>query len=327
MSQAPSNYEKPDIRKGDDILILADPEWMVSMQGYNPSDFGIRFLARKLASIANLLGKNRELVAIVSTYDGRLQRKFQKEKFLTVPVNGDRPEKVPSLAQEIFLLTLEARPRHVIIVSGDPTLIRLSDELAKYTYVSLWYTGNALPPSCPLVYVQDIRPLKKVISDEQIAVFIDFENIFCPINDQGLIFDPWAFVQTIKRNVEEIGKYSPPKVYADWKVINELAGDDLQHKLAAAGAQTIYQISRKGKNSSDMAIANDIRSLMEGDNAPDRIFLLSEDRDFEPVITTLQSSETELSLLVFSDYVSRRLLQSVHDIIRLNIWNFVRQPS
>jgi hypothetical protein len=75
---------------------------------------------------------------------------------------------------------------------------------------------------------------------------------------------------------------------ADWGALANSQGQDVQRLLVTAGVETDYQISLRGKSSSDMCIVERAHELLQGHDSPDDLVLVTGDRDFRSLIETTQ---------------------------------------
>lgn len=112
------------------------------------------------------------------------------------------------------------------------------------------------------------------VSDRQVAVLIDFENV-------GLNSIQWLFDQ-----VSDIGRIIVKRAYADWSV----AGSK-RDQLLQLGIEPIhlFHSSGSGKNSSDIRLAIDAVDLLY-QSPVDTFVIVSSDSDFAPLVSKLRSA-------------------------------------
>ncbi len=122
-------------------------------------------------------------------------------------------------------------------------------------------------------------------SDNQIAVFIDFENILlscrAKFNDNDEDVD-WPLVLSTAVNV---GRVVIRRAYADWSAFSSH-----QRELLRLGVDLVHVTSKRGKNATDIRIVMDaLEMLIGGDRDVTHVMLVSGDGDFTELVHRLRS--------------------------------------
>lgn len=112
------------------------------------------------------------------------------------------------------------------------------------------------------------------ISDHQVAVLIDFENV-------GLNSIRWLFDQ-----ISDVGRITVRRAYADWTQ----SGKSQRDHLLELGIEPIHLFhSTSGKNSSDIRLAIDAIELLHS-SIVDTFVIVSSDSDFVPLVSKLRAA-------------------------------------
>ncbi|MDP7577965.1 MAG: NYN domain-containing protein [SAR202 cluster bacterium] len=112
------------------------------------------------------------------------------------------------------------------------------------------------------------------ISDPQVAVLIDFENV-------GLSAIRWLFDQ-----ISDVGRIIVRRAYADWTQ----SGRNQRDHLLELGIEPIHLFhSTSGKNSSDIRLAIDAVELLHSSTV-DTFVIVSSDSDFVPLVSRLRAA-------------------------------------
>jgi hypothetical protein len=128
-------------------------------------------------------------------------------------------------------------------------------------------------------------------------------------------------METIRLAIDDLGEIVTVTCYADFDNIDRNFGGpgfNWQRELAIAGSDTRYVINQHGKNTADMKIADDIRTLVENNahayTAIDIIGLVTMDRDFRYVVETARSRGMKVVVLGLEGQMSRELRNSASDV-------------
>lgn len=278
--------------------------------------------ANEFGKMVRILGRNTRQMAIVSQGDAEAETAYRKAGFATISVNGNRPEEVAKFIRwETHSLNAGQPPNHLVIVTNDPMFDLLaSAAVQKDTQVSFWIPG--LPPPELVNPEYEYRRLEDLLDSSmtkvvRLAIYIDYENIHIGLEQMGIDPDPARIIEAVRALCAGWGKIVEIDAYADWSELARGYGRDIQRELAALSVRTHYQINRHGKNSADMALANDIRTRIErrsqDADAVDAIVLASRDRDFSTIVKEAMKTK-DVYVLGLSQDTSKDLkdLTEVH---------------
>ena len=114
----------------------------------------------------------------------------------------------------------------------------------------------------------------KKMTDRQVAVLIDFENV-------GLTSIQWLFDQ-----VSDIGRIIVKKAYADWSIASNKRDQLLEFGIEAIH---VFRSASGGKNSSDIRLVIDAVEL-QYQSPVDTFVIVSSDSDFVPLVSKLRAA-------------------------------------
>jgi hypothetical protein len=141
-------------------------------------------------------------------------------------------------------------------------------------------------------------------------------------------------MEAIRQAVDDLGEIITVTGYADWGELNRHHGGsnvNWQRELTLAGGESRYVVNQHGKNTADMKIADDIRTLVEhdpgGGGAIDTIVLATMDRDFRPIVETAQRRGKKVIVLALEGGLSRELEGAASEVRYLNKYLKLAQPS
>lgn len=247
--------------------------------------------AQGLSQVTKVLGRNSQRVALVAEGDDEGFRAYQKAGFQVRSMNGNRPDEVQEFIMQTGKQLSSDPPKHLVIVTDDPVFqFLLQDRRERGTQVAVWVPG----PKVPVAFSNggcDARLLEELLPELKIAridVRLDYENLHVGLEQRGWPAEPRQLIEAVKAAAGDLGEIVSIVAYADWDLLAQRAKRNIQRELALMGVKTRYQVNLRGKNSADMEIANDLRTLMERDaNAPDAadiILIGSGDRDFRATV-------------------------------------------
>jgi len=307
-----------------DLVMVVDVESNYEDAFHQGKRFDPKTLAQTLDAVARSYGPRTRCIAIVSKHDTASMNVMRRWGYELLPVNGDRPQALEALQDELTDLVSHGSPQKLIIASPDPSFIRLGQQVAQQTRVAIWGSReSALLPVSPEI---DNRPLEEIIPSQavhQIDARLDYENLHFGLLKAGLPYAPQIIIGVVRKIAERRGKLQSITAYGDWqKVYIPNMDVDIQRELALMDVRTRYQINGYGKNSADMEIANDLRSLVEGSQGDsiDEVILGTQDRDFKPVIETLRERGKFVTLVGLTNGVSGYLKNAVDEIFYLDEW-------
>ncbi len=161
-----------------------------------------------------------------------------------------------------------------------------------------------------------------------VEIYLDYENLVVGLIDQGIEPNHKTIIDTIRNIFADQGNIAKIHAYADWQVIEEQCGEkDVPRELTILGVKIHYLINNNGKNSADMEMANDIRTVIDrSPSEPDFIDVLiigSGDRDFKAVIETALARGKKVVILGCSDSLSQDLVSTAE--VRILDENFAKE--
>jgi len=261
--------------------------------------------AQGLSILIKLLGRHNRRIAIVSQTDEQGCVAYQSTGFEVIAVNGNRPSELRRFISWIDHSLDRTPPKHLVVVTTDLAFDLLLDRVVRTneTHLAVWAPAATVPVELTLPEY-NYRPLEELLPDikiPRIDIRLDYENLHIGLAKQGWSPDPRVLIEAIKTEVADLGEVVAIIAYADWSTLGRGSGRDFQRELELIGVRTRYQINMNGKNSADMEIENDIRTLVEKDpGAPDNvdaIVLGTCDRDFRPTVETANARGKQLVIL------------------------------
>jgi uncharacterized LabA/DUF88 family protein len=282
-----------------DAVLLVDADYRNRLAALRGQPIDPYREAQGLNLVTNPLGRQPRRLAIVGEDDLEAQIAYRQAQYETVCVNGNRAVILDELLGKIADELAAMPPRHLVLVTADARFRELCCRASALPGVGLTVWAPLADAPAELTDPRfDYRPLEEMlpgVSLLNVDVRLDFENLYRALIDLGWQLDLPALVAAIRAAAGEFGRVVRLYAYADWHVLAEKSGCDLQYELAKLGVRTSYEISIPGKNSSDMSMAGDIDLLlMRPGNAPDGadvILLGSLDRDFRSTIERARASK------------------------------------
>lgn len=160
----------------------------------------------------------------------------------------------------------------------------------------------------------------------QLEVHIDYENIFYSLKQMGRRFFAEDVIRAIEKSLRKSGEIVSGTVYADWGRINRDCRCDIQRIFEEQGIQTRYTLT--GKNSADMALANNVRDSLEtGLPKTDTVVIASGDRDFLPLANTIKQRGKRLIILACTHSLSNALQGCANEVVLLDNFLKVKYPN
>ncbi|MEM8534168.1 MAG: NYN domain-containing protein [Chloroflexota bacterium] len=151
-----------------------------------------------------------------------------------------------------------------------------------------------------------------------VAVFIDFENVYVSVRDK---FDANPNFETIMERCEELGRVVIARAYADWYRYPRITS-----ALYANGVEPMYvptyyydrEMGRTGraiKNSVDMNLCVDAMKTLFTNTNIAKFVLATGDRDFIPLVNTIRQQGKEVIIIGIGGAASAHLAQSADEFI------------
>jgi uncharacterized LabA/DUF88 family protein len=276
---------------------------------------GLRRSARVLGTPGRALacGNFTDAPDAYYPFQADLKEAFRREGFELIESGGDRPAVLEALKAFTDALaataSLHAAGHTCVLVSGDAELVRLVPSALPHTEFRLWIPPTAdadLPITTHRVELEhlfDFRASTDTDNRQRAQVlFVDLENVAYSLHNSGYAVDPETLARQFTSYAKQRGPVREAYAYADWQRLPPMVDatgrtvtPDAQRIFETYGIETRYQVNTPGKNNSDMRIADHIRDLPERD-PPDRFILVTGDRDFSPVITTLNRQGCDVTV-------------------------------
>ena len=283
--------------------------------------------AQSLSMLIRPLGRNDRKVAIVARDDYRRLLAYQRAGYEAFTMNPNRSQDLRQFIRAMVSEIRQSPPKHLVVVSDDPDFVYLCEAVAQLTDLAVWAHSATVPPELTEPNY-GFRPLEELLPDlkiPRIDVRIDMENLLIGLVNLGWQPNMHKMIEAIRTAIEDLGEMVTLTAYADWSEINRLNADkkiDWQRELTLAGGETRYVISSRGKNTADMRIADDIRTLVERDYAAwgvvDIIGLVTMDGDFRHVVDTARIRGKRVVVLGLKNHLSRELEVAASEIRYLN---------
>lgn len=291
--------------------------------------------AQSLSMLIKLLGRNPRKIAIVERNDDRRLLAYQREDYEIIKMNGDRDSELRQFILRMENDVQEARPKHMVLVSEDPQFVHLCNMVAPLTDLAVWANSATAPHE-----LKDAkygwRPLEELLPNLKIPLIdvrLDLENIFIGLVQRGWRPNLHELIKAIHDATSDLGEVVNVTGYADFDELNRHHGGpntNWQRELTLAKAESRYVINQHGKNTADMKIADDIRTLVERDAAAsgaiDIIGLATMDRDFRPIVETAQRRGKRVVVLGLERGVSRELENVASEVRYLDQYLKLARP-
>lgn len=292
--------------------------------------------AQSLSMLVKPLGRKDRKIAIVARDDERRLVAYQRAGYETQTMNGNRPQELRQFILEMTSQIEQAPPKHMVLVSDDPEFVHLCNAVARLTSTSLavWTTGTT-PPRELTKPNYGWRPLEELLPNlkiPRIDVRIDLENVFIGLVQRGWQPNLAELIEAIRLALEDLGEVVALTGYADFSELDRHhggAGANWQRAFTLAGGESRYVVNQHGKNTADMKVADDIRTLVEHDpsagSAIDIIGLVTMDRDFRHIVETAQRRGKKVVVLALEGGISRELEGAASEVRFLN--KFLKFPK
>jgi uncharacterized LabA/DUF88 family protein len=292
--------------------------------------------AYSLSQLVRPLGRDARKIAIVAKDDDQRLLSYQRAGYETHAMGKDRAMELRQFIRQMAAQIKQSPPKHLVLVSDDPEFVHLCDMAASFTDVSIWANSATVPRELTDSNY-GFRPLEELLPNlkiPRIDVRIDIENIFLGLASHGWEPNLRELIEAIHQAVDDLGEIVAVTGYADWDELNQQYGEpdiNWQRELTLAGGESHYVVNQHGKNTTDMKIADDIRTLVEhdpgGSSAIDIIVLVTMDRDFRYVMNTAQRRGKKVVVLALEGGLSRELEDAASEVRYLNDFLTLARPS
>ena len=290
--------------------------------------------AQSLSMLVKPLGRKDRKIAIVARDDDRRVLAYQRAGYETKTMNGNRPEELRQFILEMKSEIEQAPPKHMVLVSDDPEFVHLCSAVTRVTNLAVWTTGTT-PPRELAKPNYGWRPLEELLPNlkiPRIDVRIDLENVFIGLVKRGWQPNLAELIEAIHLALDDLGEVVALTGYADFSELDRHHGGptaNWQRAFTLAGGESRYVVNQHGKNTADMKVADDIRTLVEHDPAAsaaiDIIGLVTMDRDFRHIVETAQRRGKKVVVLALEGGISRELEGAASEVRFLN--KFLKFPK
>ena len=295
-------------------------------------------MANSLSRLIMPMGQVYRKIALVANDDERSFTAYTGAGYDARKISGDREAAVRRFIRETIADTEQSPPKRMVLVSDDPEFAYLCQAMARqHTELSVWADSTTAPSDlkesrygfCPL---EKLLPNLKV---PRINVRIDLENIFIGLVKRGWRPNMQELVEAIRQAVKKQarGEVVALTGYADFDELNRHHGGpniNWQKEFYLAGGESRYVVNQHGKNTADMKIHGDIRTVIEHDSntagAINVIGLVTMDRDFAHVIKEVKLRGKRAIVLGLQDGLSREL-QTLTEVCYLDEYLKLPRPG
>jgi uncharacterized LabA/DUF88 family protein len=289
-------------------------------------------MAKNLSQLIKTLGRTDRKIALVAKEDDRSHSAYAQAGYETNKISGDRTKELGRFIRRTITEIKEELPKHLVLVSDDSQFAFLCDSLPEEVNLSVWANSATAPTELkdmkrPGHYFQTLEELLPNLKIPQVDVRIDLENIFIGLVKRGWRPDMHELIAAIRRAMEEKSRGDIVSItgYADFAELNRHHGGsnmDWQRELTLAGGESRYVVNQRGKNTADMKIADDIRTVVDQDSgstgAIDVIGLVTMDRDFRHVVERVKVRGKKAIVMGLQDGLSRELATIASEVCYLD---------
>jgi uncharacterized LabA/DUF88 family protein len=307
-----------------DVVLIADQynRYHKAIQGNHKIDPS--YEARGLKQTIKAFGRDDQSIAIVAEHDQEGLNAYAQAGFEIVSMNGNRGSEVHAFITRMSDSLSANPPKHLIAVTEDPVFDFLLRDIAKRgrTHLGVWVPSAYIPQlfNNP---AYDSRPLEELLPEIKVAkidVCLDYENLHIGLKQMGWTPDPKTLIDAAKRAVADLGEVVNIAAYADWDLLSKGSNLNIQRELTLLDIKTHYLVNIRGKNTADMEIADDIRTLLEqstdNQNSADIVVIGTRDRDFRKTVQTAKDKGKKIFVLTLQEGLSRELERVAGDNIR-----------
>jgi hypothetical protein len=269
-------------------------------------------IARLLKDLTLFLGGELVLIAILAADDQGARRAFRDEQYRVELVDNDRRDLIDELHAQIEDQVDRETRVYLTLASDDNafgpllrTLIRHKQEVRV-----LGTARNAGPElrrrEC------NFLSLDRMLRDsrrKRLAMLIDAENIVYSLKQRGLAVSIPQLAQAARASAERYGQLQWMIAAADWRVMAQSLGVDAQRQFEEQRVETLYEIAKKGGNSSDMRLVGKAHELLQASEAPDVFILQTGDRDFTHLVEAIKRAGKRVIIWGVRGSMSQRMLE------------------
>jgi uncharacterized LabA/DUF88 family protein len=306
----------------DDVILIVDQQERHKKATSHNQKIDPTLEAQGLSTLIKPLGRRSRRIAIVAQEDDKGLMAYQTAGFETIALNGNRPSEIRKFIKQMHNVLDTTPPKHMVLVTTDVEFDALCDHAARSheTDLSVWAPSQDVPleltdQSYGYRALEELLPEIKIA---RVAIRLDYENLHIGLEQQGWPTAPKMVIDAIKAEVADVGEIGSIVAYADWTQLAKGSGVDLQRELSLVGVEPRYQLSMRGKNSADMRLADEIRTLLEkSPDAPDAVDVVvlgTRDRDFRPLLETARARGKKIVLVTLKDGLSLELQRIASEV-------------
>ncbi len=299
----------------DYILIVDQYDRYLKSIGHNRA-VNTEYEARELTRMTQILGPAGQRYALIHQADETGRRAYQQHNYHVESMDGDRPQRLRDFIKNTMQVLQTNPPRNLVVVTSDPEFEIMFGFVPPDTRLEVWAPQSSAPQGF-LNAEYRFRPLESVLPEIKVPLVdtrLDFENLYINLQERGANCTPQDLIKAVKTAIDHLGEVVNIVAYADWDLLSRRGHQNPQRELARLGVETSYQVNMRGKNSADMKMADDVRTLWERDPQSaevEKIVVIGTcDRDFRPLVDTARKVGKRLVLLTLRGAVSPQLLQA-----------------
>jgi uncharacterized protein (TIGR00288 family) len=151
-----------------------------------------------------------------------------------------------------------------------------------------------------------------------VAVFIDFENVYVSVREK---LDETPDFESIMDRCTDLGRVVIARAYADWYRFPRITSALYANGIEPMYVPTYYydkEMGRTGraiKNSVDMNLCIDAMKTLFLNNNIDKFVLITGDRDFIPLVSSIRQQGKEVIIIGIGGAASTHLAQSADEFV------------
>ncbi len=330
LSKTPDILDFGDYRsvQTHDVIQIVDVYSLYYEDSKQRNRFDADGEAQSLSMLIRPLGRSNRKIVIVARDDYPRLLAYQRADYEAITMDTNRSQELRRFIRTMVSEIKQSPPKHLVVVSDEPEFVFLCEVVAPLTNLAVWAHSGTVPQELT-DRSYGFRPLEELLPDlkiPRIDVRIDMENLVI-----GLLQLRWEpnmrdVVKAMRLALDDLGEVVSLTAYADWSQMKKLYSNkkiDYQREITLAGAESRYVISSAGKNTADMKIADDIRTIVERDYAAwggaiDIIALVTMDRDFRPVVDTARIRGKRIVVLGLEHHLNHELMRAASEVRYLN---------
>lgn len=267
------------------VLCLYDNDTEIRRgpEGTQPIHFAAN--PRWLEDAMAFYGGEAEITVLVSEHDPHGKR-FVKYGAELVSVNGNRPQVLAQRLPNLLEYIRSNPPWLFFVISRAPELAGLLEAAAAHCVVMVWVPGNVIPTAYleaaerarqrgQTLRVMLLSEIPFLPRQPRVRVFVDGENLLGSYMDRNARPDPTVTDQALYQIAARYGEVSSMIYLGDWGLWPW--GESFRAGLEARHVETRQVDSRRGKNSSDHVLVQEVVKVLDN---TDCLVICSNDADY-----------------------------------------------